>query len=95
MRGAWIEIGIVCLRGFVCFTSHPVRGAWIEMSPAPKWTVMKRSHPVRGAWIEISPRWQIKNQDWSHPVRGAWIEMYLLYCGCVVFKVAPREGCVD
>ena len=34
--------------------SHPVRGAWIEISmisqsPVPS----SQSHPVRGAWIEI------------------------------------------
>ena len=34
--------------------SHPVRGAWIEMTMAQKNEVAKtKSHPVRGAWIEI------------------------------------------
>ena len=34
-------------------TSHPVRGAWIEMLKKQKAEHEARSHPVRGAWIEI------------------------------------------
>ena len=33
--------------------SHPVRGAWIEITPMGIWKVLHMSHPVRGAWIEI------------------------------------------
>ena len=34
--------------------SHPVRGAWIEISRIILKTLqMTLSHPVRGAWIEI------------------------------------------
>ena len=34
--------------------SHPLRGAWIEISKG--WMVgkSKMSHPLRGAWIEIT-----------------------------------------
>ena len=34
-------------------TSHPVRGAWIEISTSSGIMRFFRSHPVRGAWIEI------------------------------------------
>ena len=33
--------------------SHPVRGAWIEMSDFLFQFREVQSHPVRGAWIEI------------------------------------------
>ena len=33
--------------------SHPVRGAWIEISPNHTHVQSGKSHPVRGAWIEI------------------------------------------
>ena len=34
--------------------SHPVRGAWIEISDKTKLNGIETgSHPVRGAWIEI------------------------------------------
>ena len=34
--------------------SHPVRGAWIEISdPSSGGSGGSGSHPVRGAWIEI------------------------------------------
>ena len=35
--------------------SHPVRGAWIEISRAGLLVItVTPSHPVRGAWIEIA-----------------------------------------
>ena len=33
--------------------SHPVRGAWIEISYLKGLLLLFVSHPVRGAWIEI------------------------------------------
>ena len=36
-------------------TSHPARGAWIEMFWfSGEREVNRRSHPARGAWIEIT-----------------------------------------
>ncbi len=34
-------------------SSHPVRGAWIEIELAGNYGAATASHPVRGAWIEI------------------------------------------
>ena len=34
--------------------SHPVRGAWIEISLSMSTASDSTSHPVRGAWIEIT-----------------------------------------
>ena len=34
-------------------TSHPVRGAWIEIGLCSAAVGLPLSHPVRGAWIEI------------------------------------------
>ena len=34
-------------------TSHPVRGAWIEIKGLNTAPVVASSHPVRGAWIEM------------------------------------------
>ena len=45
----------VRVRLFVCLTSLPVRGAWVEMTVSiwkPK--TRKKSLPVRGAWVEIA-----------------------------------------
>ena len=33
--------------------SHPVRGAWIEITAVQWGSRGNSSHPVRGAWIEI------------------------------------------
>ena len=33
--------------------SHPVRGAWIEITYRRYIVKRKKSHPVRGAWIEM------------------------------------------
>ena len=35
-------------------TSHPARGAWIEIRLKEYGIWNMRSHPARGAWIEIS-----------------------------------------
>ena len=35
-------------------TSHPSRGAWIEIISCAKNSSVGTSHPSRGAWIEIS-----------------------------------------
>ena len=37
-------------------TSHPARGAWIEMTLAGVNAIIMQSHPARGAWIEIKRR---------------------------------------
>ena len=58
--------------------SHPVRGAWIEISISVLVIgFILRSHPVRGAWIEIFLDYTCGcfNGIMSHPVRGAWIEI--------------------
>ncbi len=34
-------------------SSHPSRGAWIEMRYMSRVTCFESSHPSRGAWIEI------------------------------------------
>ena len=57
-------------------TSHPARGAWIEMSRAASVrSASLRSHPARGAWIEIEISLPEALGRLSHPARGAWIEM--------------------
>ena len=57
--------------------SHPVRGAWIEISTGINGTFESAwSHPVRGAWIEIEGNASFSASVSSHPVRGAWIEIY-------------------
>ena len=76
-------------------TSHPVRGAWIEMSVYAYFLAPKVSHPVRGAWIEMFDSVSVYGGLWSHPVRGAWIEILYLRCPHYLPYVAPREGCVD
>ena len=53
MRGAWIEM-YFGLPGCGKTTSHPVRGAWIEILALNLiGSKPQESHPVRGAWIEI------------------------------------------
>ena len=57
-------------------TSHPVRGAWIEIDVGAVLGLNKyKSHPVRGAWIEICRESDLLHLSKSHPVRGAWIEI--------------------
>ena len=34
-------------------TSHPTRGAWIEITAYKAQVAAEESHPTRGAWIEI------------------------------------------
>ena len=42
------------LRSFAFGTSsHPARGAWIEMKNNLPDNIKPESHPARGAWIEI------------------------------------------
>ena len=54
VRGAWIEMSIVCASVNAGATSHPVRGAWIEIITETEFNKqISLSHPVRGAWIEI------------------------------------------
>ena len=56
-------------------SSHPARGAWIEITCAFRSRDIVWSHPARGAWIEIEAgRWSAPRRS-SHPARGAWIEI--------------------
>ena len=86
---------------FICFrppyiTSHPVRGAWIEIINVHSLLDIEQSHPVRGAWIEINYRPAPQAAAGaSHPVRGAWIEIPELLLIKAEQAVAPRQGCVD
>ena len=58
--------------------SHPVRGAWIEISRCSAAYIQSASHPVRGAWIEMGSRGDGAGYTASsHPVRGAWVEISL------------------
>ena len=63
----------------MCFkddTSHPARGAWIEIGIAlPSSNLITESHPARGAWIEIGTCGESEGNPMSHPARGAWIEI--------------------
>ena len=56
-------------------SSHPARGAWIEMRWADNMVRRAGSHPARGAWIEISIPMPKVTPCRSHPARGAWIEI--------------------
>ena len=44
VRGAWVEITIICARHRARKRSLPVRGAWVEMPPCPK---MRNASPGR------------------------------------------------
>ena len=43
--------------------SHPVRGAWIEISNVNPCSINPSSHPVRGAWIEIISKVKINENN--------------------------------
>ena len=60
------------------YTSHPSRGAWIEIVDCVKRRGRKASHPSRGAWIEMVSRGSSSSPIllMSHPSRGAWIEIW-------------------
>ena len=76
-------------------SSHPARGAWIEIvkyMPAPPFPA---SHPARGAWIEIRTPNCCTMRPLSHPARGAWIEISSVRDTVARYSVAPRTGCVD
>ena len=52
LRGEWIEIGIITLRGITNQVS-PLRGEWIEIiMHSPHYSKLVVS-PLRGEWIEI------------------------------------------
>ena len=78
-------------------TSHPVRGAWIEMGISidhPAYQEM--SHPVRGAWIEIRAS-MIVRRAFSVAPRQGCVDLNnadIRRTG-KVDSVAPRQGCVD
>ena len=75
--------------------SHPVRGAWVEISCFNGGYDYVKSHPVRGAWVEIVIQPAGGNASGgSHPVRGAWVEIQMCYTIDSGPTVAPREGCV-
>ena len=53
---------------WICYinrlTSHPVRGAWIEIQLVDDSTHrLVTSHPVRGAWIEIINSYELDDVD--------------------------------
>ena len=52
-------------------TSHPTRGAWIEILLLPPTEAAScLSHPTRGAWIEISNARKVAALSWKvapHP----------------------------
>ena len=75
--------------------SHPVRGAWIEITAEYNPIHNFESHPVRGAWIEMVIICCDVVTPMSHPVRGAWIEINMSLDTFTNKMVAPREGCVD
>ena len=64
--------------GSTARTSHPARGAWIEITHKIAFTMQIRSHPARGAWIEIVAHAVLSCMPQSHPARGAWIEINLI-----------------
>ncbi len=51
-------------------TSHPSRGAWIEIKILPLSPLKKVSHPSRGAWIEIDMGEDVDNCPTSRTPRG-------------------------
>ena len=77
-------------------TSHPSRGAWIEILE----TVVDLLQ-----WIRRTPRGVrgLKSQFivilimnyLSHPSRGAWIEIVREVVQANTYNVAPLAGCVD
>ena len=76
-------------------SSHPVRGAWIEIISLLLVLKLSKSHPVRGAWIEITRHLSSVWRVMSHPVRGAWIEISRIGSLYSSHSVASRKGCVD
>ena len=71
MRGAWIEI-ILTFAGLDALQSLPVRGAWIEISPALcKHFEVRRSLPVRGAWIEMLTPINVRCGNYVAPRAGS------------------------
>ena len=76
-------------------TSHPSRGAWIEIGI---WHVRNNrtpSHPSRGAWIEIAIPHTARRSRNSHPSRGTWIEIECIGGCWWAGWFAPLTGCVD
>ena len=62
--------------------SHPMRGGWIEMVPAPLALLAPGvSHPMRGGWIEITKSCLLMPTLASHPMRGGWIEIIIALDG--------------
>ena len=51
-------------------SSHPVRGAWIEISEGLEAEKVPKSHPVRGAWIEIYRGTKCHRESYVAPREG-------------------------
>ena len=80
----------------ICSTSHPARGAWIEMQLLPVIYLSPASRPAWGAWIEIATCQRMEKEDvQSRPAWGAWIEIRAIRLPMGRLAVAPRMGRVD
>ena len=94
MRGLKFVSGLF---GIAEAVSHPVRGAWIEITKMSSMVVAaggRTPSGVRGLKFSSATYGRIKST--SHPVRGAWIEIPLPHPHTSVgANVAPRQGCVD
>ena len=74
-------------------SSHPSRGAWIEIRRLPQRLHPSASHPSRGAWIEISlSRPKKRTLTVSHPSRGAWIEIACVHPALPSASSHPSRG---
>ena len=96
MRGAWIEIVLLCAEN-VAVWSLPVRGAWIEIFPASSFLRADSSRSPCGerGLKSVCLRVRAQTEDASLPVRGAWIEMVQQTRKVRIVIVAPRAGSVD
>ena len=52
------------------YTSHPARGAWIEITNSGSPSIVMRSHPARGAWIEIEGKMTASAAEAVAPRKG-------------------------
>ena len=82
--------------GFQQVLSHPIRGAWIEISAIAQIVrcgSCRAPHGVRG--LKFSGCCRFFRRKWSHPSRGAWIEIHSYDHVAQHVWVAPLTGCVD
>ena len=74
-------------------TSHGVRG--LKLPIALNLNAVSESHLAWGAWIEIIDRLNTTPYQSSHLAWGAWIEIVCSDSDDMLYRVAPRMGCVD